>query len=167
MPSWADDLAIGNRMINARGETVQEKPTFRRLMASQRCLVPATGFYEWKKTSKVKQPYLFTLTGSEVFGMAGLWDRWTGSGDQIIESYTILTTRPNEVAGASHDRMPVIIAPADYETWLDATASLAQVNDLIKPFDGEPMTVTPVSTLVNSPANDKPECIEHRHSASG
>lgn len=160
VPFWAKDPEIGNRMINARSETVQEKPSFRTSFRRKRCLVAATGFYEWQATDGRKQPWYFGLRDGGPFAMAGLWDRWD-KGDSPLESFTILTTEPNELVAQAHRRMPVMLAPASYDAWLDT--SNEQTDDLLPllaPFDADAMEGYPVSTFVNSPANDSPRCIE-------
>src|SRR3954447_18100484 len=122
IPSWAKDAKIASSLINARSETLAEKPAFRTALARRRCLILADGFYEWKKEGKQKLPYYFQLAGGQPLAFAGLWDRWRGpeaSGEEAVESCTIVTTTANELCGEFHDRMPVILRPTDYEVWLD------------------------------------------------
>jgi len=157
IPHWAKDPSIGNRMINARSETVATKPSFRSAFKSRRCLVVVDGFYEWKKTAaKKKQPYYIRMKDEEPFAFAGLWESW-----QDMESCTILTTRPNELMKNLHDRMPVILSSNDYCLWLDPTLDdREQLESLLVPCPSSDMKAYPVSTTVNSPKNDRPECIE-------
>lgn len=162
IPCWAKDAAIGNRMINARAETLAEKPAFKRPLKSQRCLVPATGFYEWRREGKVKQPYLFGLTDEPIFAFAGLWDAWRdpASGDKVY-SYTVITSAPNPLMAPIHDRMPVILDRHAESIWLDPTVDDPELLvSLLKPYPAEPMTAFAVSRSVNSVANDGPELIE-------
>lgn len=162
IPPWADDPSIGNRLINARAETAAEKPSFRNAFKKRRCLVPADGFYEWPKTAKKgpKQPYLIRLKSGQPFAFAGLWESWTSPDGEVIESCTILTTEANEALSAIHDRMPVIIAPEDYDRWLDPATPLEEVQSLLRPYPAEEMERVAVSTLVNNPRHDAPECVE-------
>jgi putative SOS response-associated peptidase YedK len=162
VPSWARDPAIGARMINARSETVAEKPAFRAAFRRRRCLVPMCGFYEWQKSAGRKVPHYARLLNAEVFAAAGLHEHWPGrDGADPIESYTILTTAANEMMRALHDRMPVILHECDYEAWLDPdnddTEALAT---LLAPFPAEEMRAHPVSTRVNNARNDGPALIE-------
>ncbi len=161
IPSWAKDPKIGNRMINARGESVAEKPSFRSAFKRRRCLVLADGYYEWRKIGKAKQPYWIHMQDERPFGLAGLWETWRGGDDDIVESCTIITTSANELTKKIHDRMPVILDDADYELWLDPSVQDRQlVEPLLRPYDDGEMTFDPVSTVVNSPKNDRAECIE-------
>lgn len=160
IPSWAKDPAIGYKMINARSETVAEKPSFRNALKYRRCLVPASGFYEWQKVGKGKQPHYIQLMDGEPFAIAGLWEHWQSADGSEIESVTLLTTSPNEVMRPLHDRMPVILHPDDYTLWLDPQTTQSDLLlPLLRPFPAEQMLAYPVSTLVNSPANDLPACI--------
>lgn len=159
IPSWAKDAAIGNRMINARAETAAEKPAFRAAMKKRRCIVPASGFYEWQKIegSKVKQPWHIHSADAPIIGMAGLWERWRGptdSGDTSIDSFTILTTTPNALMKRLHDRMPVILSPDEYEAWLDPDSAPDHVASLLDPAPDGTLVAHTVSTRVNSPHND-------------
>jgi len=163
IPSWADSPSIGNRMINARAETVHQKPAFRHSFRRQRCLVPADGYYEWQKQADgKKQPYLFHLPGEEPFAFAGLWEHWQSREPEgpVIESCSLITTEPNALASAVHDRMPVILDPRDYDTWLDPQAEAAHLQQLLRPFADDTLTAEPVSTYVNKPTNDDSKCIE-------
>ncbi len=162
IPSWAKDASIGNRLINARGETLAEKPSFRGVYKYKRCLVLADGFYEWKSQpgTKTKIPYFIHLRARKPFAFAGLWDEWQAADGSPIRSCTIVTTAPNNLMASIHNRMPVILHSKDHAEWLDAAPrSPNNLNHLIKAFPSELMEAYPVSTLVNSPANDRAECI--------
>ena len=164
VPVWATDPAIGNRMINARSETLAEKQSFKKAFQRRRCLVVADGFYEWQKTgekkSDKKQPFYIRLKSGKPFGFAGLWERNEKIGEPI-ESCTIITTTPNELMVGLHDRMPVIIPPEQYRLWLDPEVQDdLRLQHLLQPFPSDEMTAYPVSTLVGSPKNDLPQCIE-------
>ena len=165
VPSWAKDPSMGSRMINARGETLTEKPSFRAALRRRRCLVPADGFYEWKRTGGGKQPYYIRLRSHELFAFAGLWEIWTAPDGGELHSCTVITTGPNELMADLHDRMPVILAPEDYAQWLgtgkDADAKeIEQLLHLIRPFEAELMEAYPVSTKVNTPMREGSELIE-------
>ncbi len=159
VPFWAKDLKIGARMINAKAETVAEKPAFRDGYKRRRCLVLADGFYEWKKLDGRKQPYLIRLKTAEPFAFAGLWADWkdTESGERI-ESCTIITTEPNALTAKIHNRMPVILPPPAHELWLDPEA--ADGRSLLCPFPAEAMEAFPVSPRVGNVKNDDPGLIE-------
>ncbi len=162
IPSWAKDPEIGNRLINARGETLAEKPSFRGVYKYKRCLIPADGFYEWKSQpgTKTKIPHYIRLKSHQAFAFAGLWDEWHSKDGSLVRSCTIVTTTPNKLMAGIHNRMPVILAPADYAEWIDpAVRNADSLNHLVKPFSAELMEAYPVSTLVNSPANDRAECV--------
>ncbi len=154
IPFWAKDPAIGNRLINAKSETVTEKPSFKNAFRSRRCLVPANGFFEWKK-EKEKIPYHIKMKDGSPFAMAGIWDRWTSADGEIIHSFSILTTSPNEKMALIHDRMPVILPREAESLWL-SKSSEKDLTDLLQPFPAEKMTAMPVSRLVNSAGNDDP-----------
>jgi putative SOS response-associated peptidase YedK len=158
VPSWAKDLTIGAKLINARAETVSEKPSFRAAFKQQRCLVLADGFYEWRRLSRKKQPYYFQLQDGELFAFAGLWERWQRNGD-TIESCTIVTTQANQLVASVHDRMPVMLAAADYDVWLDPATPIDQLQALLHPYASEAMYCYPVSAIVNTPTRDDPSCI--------
>jgi putative SOS response-associated peptidase YedK len=146
-------------MINARSETASTKPAFRDALKSRRCLIPADGFYEWAKTPKGKQPYCFEVNEGELFAFAGLWDRWKNAEGQWIKTCSILTTTPNAVTSPVHDRMPVILDPDNYELWLDpGMQNVAAISELLKPYDARLIRCYPVSTRINSVANDDEEC---------
>ena len=161
VPSWAKDVSMGARLINARSETVEEKPSFREAFKKRRCIIPADGFYEWQRTGGKKQPFFFRMRDERPFGFAGLWERWEGEGVQAINSCTILTTEANEVLRPVHDRMPVILHPDDYSLWLDGDErERALLGELLRPYPAEEMVGYPVSTLVNSPGNKGSGLIE-------
>ena len=159
VPSWAKDPAIGTRMINARAEMAAEKPAFRAAMRARRCLVPADGFYEWRKLGKAKQPYLIRLADGGPFAFAGLWERWQGPDGALVESCAILTTTANPLCAPIHPRMPVILAPADHAAWLDiAGRDAAALGPLLRPYPAAGMVAYPLTSHVNSPRNDDPAC---------
>jgi putative SOS response-associated peptidase YedK len=161
IPRWAKDPSIGSRMINARSETAAEKPSFRVAFKYRRCLVPADGFYEWQKVNGRKQPVRIQINEGDVFAIAGLWEHWSNKDGSEIESCTLLTTDPNELLRPIHNRMPVIIAPEDYELWLDpAVQDRDEIHHLLQPFPSDLMNHYPVSTHVNNPRNEDPRCIE-------
>lgn len=162
IPSWAKDPSIGNKLINARGETIAEKPSFRGGFKYKRCLILADGFYEWKTHpgAKTKTPYFIHMKDRQPFAFAGLWDEWQSPEGSSVRTCTIITTEPNELMSSLHNRMPVILDPKDYDLWLDATPQTPdKLIHLIKPFPTESMSAHPVSTLVNKPGNDRPECV--------
>ena len=159
VPAWAKDPAVGHRLINARAETVAEKPSFREAFRRRRCLVPADGFYEWSRRDGRKRPYYFHLSDGEPFAIAGLWERWEGEGGPL-ETCTLLTTEANELLSPYHDRMPVIVRPEHYERWLDAGAGGGgALTALLRPYPPQEMDAREVSPLVNSPAHDDPRCV--------
>ena len=159
IPSWSKDLGIGYKTINARAETVANTPSFREPFKSQRCLIPADGFYEWQRNGKTKQPYCFEVNDGQLFAFAGLWDRWTNPEGGLIESCTILTTTPNSLLADIHDRMPVILRAENYDLWLDpAFRDTTSVSEMLKPFDAGLMRRYPVSTRVNQVQNDDSDC---------
>jgi putative SOS response-associated peptidase YedK len=159
IPSWADDPHVGNRMINARAETVAEKPSFRKAFRNHRCLVLADGFYEWQKTGNGKQPYYIRMENDSPFAFAGLWESWQNGRE--IRSATIITTDANDVVAPIHDRMPVILHPEDYTLWLDPDFDEKEpLTTLLKPYPAEAMEAYPVSRRVNSPSNNEPSIIE-------
>jgi len=160
VPSWAKDPAIGNRMINARSETAAGKPAFRKSLRERRCLILADGFYEWQRDGSRKRPYYIRLRACEPFAFAGLWDHWAPADGQPLETCTIVTTTPNELVQPIHDRMPVILPSSAYRLWLDpAVRDVGPVQALLKPYPADEMIAYPVSTRVNNPAYDTPECI--------
>jgi putative SOS response-associated peptidase YedK len=160
IPSWALDPSIGNRMINARAEGLADKPSFRSAFKKGRCLVVADGFYEWQKAGKAKQPFYITLKDERPFAFAGLAEHWHRGG-QVIDSCTIVTTEPNELMADIHDRMPVILSPDDYDLWLDPEfQGKDKLLSMLRPCAADGMTAYPVNTVVNSPKNEKAECVE-------
>jgi putative SOS response-associated peptidase YedK len=162
IPSWAKDPAIGARLINARAETLSEKPSFRAAFKYRRCLIFANGFYEWQARpgSKVKVPHFIHLKSGNPFAFAGLWEQWHASDGSQIKSATIITTAPNELMTPIHNRMPVILPQVSYARWLEPSSRQpADLQALLASYPAEAMAAYPVSTLVNSPANDHPECL--------
>jgi len=158
IPHWAKEERIGYKMINARAETVASKPAFRQPFKRHRCLIPANGFYEWRKTQSGKTPYYIRLKNDPVMGFAGLWDIWTNPEGERIESCTIITTAANEVIRPLHDRMPLIIRPDAYGVWL--TGNVDGASDVVGMPSSVQLETYPVSTRVNKPVNDDPRCIE-------
>ena len=162
IPSWAKDPKIGNRMINARSETLAEKPSFRAAYKRRRCLVLADGFYEWQRVPgrKTKVPVHIRMASDEPFAFAGLWESWYSPDGSNILSCAIITTTPNEMLEEIHNRMPVILPPGAYQAWLDPEEKApGALNGLLRPYPASEMKAYPVSTLVNSPKNDAPELI--------
>ncbi|MBI1337399.1 MAG: hypothetical protein GC164_10605 [Phycisphaera sp.] len=166
VPSWADDITIGNRMANARSETAADKPAFRGAMRHRRCLVPADCFYEWQKPDAVgkggrKQPYMVRMRSGEPFALAGIWETWQDADGNELETCAVLTTRPNQLMHSIHDRMPVILHDRDYDRWLDTSPGHARgLEDLYEPFESDAMEALPISTLVNKPSVDDPRIQE-------
>lgn len=159
-PFWAKDTKVVKRSINARAETLTEKPSFRNLLKSKRCLVPADGFFEWQVTPQGKVPHRILLKNEELFSFAGLWDEFVDKATgEVLHTYTIITTDANDLVKPIHDRMPVILSPEAEELWLDEHESQDDLLSLLKPHDADKMKEYPVSTLVNSPMNNVPEVI--------
>lgn len=158
IPSWADDPAIGYRMINARAETLASKPSFRQAYRRRRCLVLADGFYEWQHAGRRKQPYFVALAGDRPFAFAGLWESWQRD-DQRIESCALITTTANALMAPIHDRMPVILAPADYDLWLDPLNEDG-LDPLLRPYPAAEMTARPITTWVNDPKHEDARCLD-------
>ena len=160
IPGWAKDAKIGARMINARAETVADKPAFRSALRRRRCLIPSDGFYEWRKLAGGKQPYLIRFTDGSPFAFAGLWERWHDSDGQAIDSCTIITTTPNDLVAHLHDRMPVILPSRHHSEWLGSdTFAPERLAELLQPCPASGMEAYPVSKRVNNPANDDSRCI--------
>jgi putative SOS response-associated peptidase YedK len=160
VPSWAKDEKMGARMINARGETVVEKPSFRSAVKSRRCLIPADGFYEWVRTGEGKQPHFIHFSDARVFAFAGLWERWHKASGEPVDTCTVITTSPNELIADLHDRMPVILPQTVYDEWLEpAPLDADRLKEVLAPHPALGMEAYPVSTYVNKPVNDGPECI--------
>jgi putative SOS response-associated peptidase YedK len=151
IPSWAKDTSIGTRTLNARSETITTRPAFRDSIRAKRCLIPADGFYEWRKMGSVKQPYCFEVGVGEVFAFAGLWDEWTSPDGEILESCTVLTTIPNSLVEDLHNRMPVIVPPDKYDVWLDPDVTdFNTIRDILNPYDANLMRRYPVSRKLNN-----------------
>ena len=159
VPAWSDGPASGSRMINARAESLLGKPSFREAALGRRCLVPADGFYEWATEDGRKVPYWIHSPDREPMGLAGIWERWHSAGSEPIYSMAIITVDANEGIQHLHDRMPAIVPAADHRAWLDTQTPIADALSLLKPYEGA-LEAYPVSTLVNSPVNDEPACIE-------
>jgi len=162
IPYWAKEAAIGNRMINARAESVAEKPAYKFSFKKKRCLIPADGFYEWRPEGKLKQPYLIRRKDRKPFAFAGLWSTWKDpEREQPVETFTILTTDANDFLRPLHDRMPVILQKDEFDLWLDPKIEdAARLQPLLDPAPGDGWETVPVSRAVNSPAHDAPDCIE-------
>ena len=160
IPSWATDSSIGFKTINARAETVADKPAFRDAFVSRRCLLPADGFFEWSRRGKEKQPFHFGMQDDSLFAFAGLWDRWKDPSGTVIESCTVLTTTPNSLLTDVHDRMPVILRRDNYDLWLDpGFKDVKALAEVLAPFDASLMRSFPVSSRINAVANDDPACV--------
>ena len=160
IPPWAKSLSMGNRMINARAETVAEQPAFRNAFRRRRCLVLADGFYEWQRIGRVKRPMRITLRTGEPFAFAGLWETWRNPAGERIQSCTIITTAANELLAPIHDRMPVILPPELEEFWLDGSVDdIEPLTAALMPYDADAMDAYEVSFLVNSATNDGPEVL--------
>jgi putative SOS response-associated peptidase YedK len=160
IPSWAPDEKMSYKMINARADTVAEKPAFRTSFQRKRCLIPADSFYEWKKIGTDKQPMRIMFKDEGIFSMAGLYDTWTAPDGGKISTCTIITTTPNELMADIHDRMPVILRREDEQIWLDKQQKAADLQALLRPFSTENMIAYPVSKIVGNVKNDRIECIE-------
>jgi putative SOS response-associated peptidase YedK len=166
IPSWAKDPSIGSRMINARAETLTEKPSFRNAFRRRRCLVLADGFFEWQKIQESgprirKQPMYIQLEDGRPFAFAGLWESWNSPDGSQILSCTIITTQPNDFVASIHDRMPVILPDESYNEWLQpGETDTTHLAKLLAPYQASQMLAYPVSTIVNSPANDLPDAIK-------
>jgi putative SOS response-associated peptidase YedK len=160
IPSWASDASIGFKAINARAETVAIKPAFRDAFMSRRCLLPADGFFEWRRSGKEKQPFHFGMQDDSLFAFAGLWDRWRDLEGAVIESCSVLTTTANSLLVDIHDRMPVVLRQENYDLWLDPGFKDVKVlAEVLVPFDAARMRCFPVSNRVNAVANDDPDCV--------
>lgn len=162
IPSWAKDSSIGNKLINARAETLLEKPSFRTAFRKRRCLVLCDGFYEWQKTPSGKVPMFIRLASGEPFGIAGLWEQWRNpETDELLPSFTIITTAPNELMQEIHNRMPAIVRQEEEEQWLTPTTHEQELQHILRSFPAEEMEAWEVSTAVNNPRNNSPLLIEH------
>jgi len=168
IPSWAKDPKIAYNMINARAETLAEKPAFRKTLASRRCLIPADGFYEWRKNPDgTKTPMYIRMRDHELFAFAGLWESWKSPEGEVIKTFTIITTAPNELLKTIHDRMPAIIPREGYLDWLKTDVMTPeQAMAWLKPLPAELMEAYPVSPLVNSPKNDSEDLIKQQAEAA-
>lgn len=161
IPHWAKAPQIGHRVINARAETLTQKPAFRAPYRYRRCLILADGFFEWQKEGKTKRPFLFRFKSQTPFAMAGLWDRWQSPDGSEILSCTIITTEANDLVKSIHERMPVILPFNDLQYWLEASeAELARLNSLLQPYPATELEAFAVSPIVNNPHQDRPECIQ-------
>lgn len=162
IPPWAKNMALGSKMINARSETILEKPSFRNPFRRKRCLIIADSFYEWKRTdAKTKTPMRIKLKSNHLFGMAGLWEQWKAPDGKSVFTCTVITTTPNELMEGIHDRMPVILKPEDEKIWLDPTNNdIEQLTQLLQPLDPDLMEAYEVSSQVNSPKNNSIELIQ-------
>jgi putative SOS response-associated peptidase YedK len=159
VPSWARDSSGAAGLINARSETARTKPAFRDVLRDRRCLIPADGFYEWRRTRNSKQPYCFEVNDGALFAFAGVWDQWKDPSGTRLTTCSILTTTPNEVTSSIHDRMPVILDPSNYDLWLDpGMKNVDGVCELLAPYDARQMRSYPVSSRVNHVAHDDEEC---------
>lgn len=161
IPSWADNPSIGNRLINARAESVHTKPAFREAFVARRCLVPADGFYEWRHTGSGKQPYYIYPLGGGVMAFAGLWEHYAAAAQGPIESFTIITTDANDLVRPIHDRMPVVLPVEAYDEWLDPTRTdIRALRQFLQPYPSAGLELYPVSRYVNSPHHKGAECVE-------
>ncbi|GED70885.1 putative SOS response-associated peptidase YoqW [Brevibacillus reuszeri] len=161
VPYWAKDEKSAYKLINAKSETIQEKPAFKQLFVRKRCIIPADGFYEWRKVGSEKQPMRIMMKTGEPFAFAGLFDTWTNPAGEKLHTCTIITTKPNQIVTDIHDRMPVILQKQDEAIWLDRQSFDAdRLQSLLVPYDSEKMRAYPVPSIVGSPKNDMPECIE-------
>ena len=159
IPFWAKDMAIGNKMINARAETLTEKPSFKTILKNKRCLVIADSFYEWKKSAGTKKPYRILLKTEELYSYAGLWNMWRDAEGNTINSFTIITTTANIMVHELHDRMPVILHRENEKQWIDNNSDIPSLIELLKPYPHDLMKMYPVSPLLNSPSNNSPDLI--------
>jgi putative SOS response-associated peptidase YedK len=165
IPPWTKDIRSAKPIINARAETLAEKPSFKPLLKDQRCLVPASGFYEWKKEGTKKTPFYIHLPEHPLFSFAGLYDQWHGPEGAILSSYTIITCEPNDRLAAVHNRMPVILRPPDEDRWLSGTSSgSGDLNEILAPYPAEDMALYPVSPLVNTLSNDNERLVRPANS---
>lgn len=161
IPFWAKDSTIGNRMINARAETLAEKPSFRRAFAARRCLIPADGFYEWLKQGKgASRPFYIRLKDGGLFGFAGLWEEWKSPDGEVVTTCAIITVEPNELMAGIHNRMPAILKLEHEAAWLDRSNDIPAVSNLLQPYPSELMEAYEISRAVNNPRFDDPACIE-------
>ena len=155
IPSWASGVTSVH--FNARSESITTTPSFRDLIKTNRCLIPADAFYEWQKIGGIKQPFAFEVSNKDLFALAGLWDEWKDPQGPLVQSCTILTTEANSLVAEMHDRMPVIVRREAYEVWLNPTSPIEEVLSLLKPFDSSAMHKYPVTTALNNSQNEGPE----------
>ena len=168
VPSWSKDPAFGNRLINARSETVHEKPSFRQAFRSRRCIIPASGFYEWHQAGTKKVPHYIRLRDGQIMSLAGLWEKWKAPQEEEIETCTILTTAANGLVRQFHDRMPVILHSEEFDLWLDRDVDdVDRLAELFHPYPSDLLVEHPVTMEVNSPRNDDPGCILPMELAAG
>ncbi len=161
IPSWAKDAAIGNKLINARAETLAEKPSFRNALSRRRCLIPGDGFYEWKKEADKRQPMHIRRQDGELFAFAGLWEEWRQADGTPLRTCTIITVAPNALMADIHDRMPAMLRPDAEAQWLDMSQrNVPDLLGLLQPYEAAWMTAFPVSRRVNTPTSDDPACLE-------
>ena len=167
IPYWAKDPKIGNNLINAKAETLAEKPSFKHAFTKRRCLIPADGFFEWRKRGKEpSQPIYVRRRDGGLFAFAGLWEAWKTPEGEIVETCTIITTEPNEFISKIHHRMAVILKPDDEAAWIDPKSKSDDLTQLLRPYESDDLEAFPVSRAVNSPAHDGPECIEPQRTRS-
>lgn len=166
VPFWAKAPSIGNKMINAKAETLHEKASFKHPFRKKRCLVISDGFFEWKKTAGGKIPHYIFLKNHELFAFAGLWESWKDAEGQILDTFTIITTEPNSLMKDIHNRMPVILHRDEEQTWLQSD-NTNELKKMLTPFEADKMELYPVSSLVNSPRNDSPEIIQPASGETG
>ena len=159
IPSWAKDPSIGHNLINARGETVAEKPSFRAAFKHRRCIVPASGYYEWMAVGGAKQPWYIKGNEDRPLSLAGLWEHWPSPDGSVVETCSIITTTANELMAPIHDRMPVILSPEAISSWLELSTKPDELKDLLRPCAPDILTAYTVSNLVNNPRFDSPSCI--------
>jgi len=162
LPSWVKDPQKAKKLINARAETVSEKPSFRAAFKNRRCLIPADGFYEWKKEGNKKTPYRFYLPGEKVFAFAGIWEEWKGADGEVIRTVSILTREADEKVKPVHNRMPVILNPEEEQAWLGEKDKLQKLIDLLEKHRGPELQAYQVSEAVNSPKNNSPQLLEKK-----
>ena len=159
VPSWSKDMKFASKLINARSETVPDKPSFRNAFKRRRCIIPADGFYEWQKIANGKQPLYIHAADKRPFAFAGLWEMWNSPTGDMLQSCTILTTEPNELMAQIHNRMPVILEPEDFETWLNPEPEPNDALHLFRAYPSHKIAAYPVSTAVNNARNDSAACI--------
>ncbi|MCI0430136.1 MAG: SOS response-associated peptidase [Rhodospirillales bacterium] len=159
VPAWAKDLSMGARCINARAESVAEKPAFHDAFRRRRCLIPTDGFFEWEKTGKIRQPWRIGLAEGGLMALAGLWERWRAPDGNVVRTYAVVTTNANALVAPLHDRMPVVVAPAAFPDWLDAETPPERLQEIMRAFPSELMSAHPVSRRLNDARNDDPACI--------